>query len=123
MRGGCVFPFLRERASSPGWGSHPVYATRQAELAPERSLQAVTGLTRADVAAGGRLHLDDGGVKAAERITELKPERIVYISCNPSTFAREAAVFSKQGYGMRRLTLIDQFPNTYHIETVALLSR
>jgi len=59
------------------------------------------------------------GVKTAEKIAALKPKRIVYISCNPSTFAREAAVFVKQDYQLRRITLIDQFPNTYHIETVA----
>jgi 23S rRNA (uracil1939-C5)-methyltransferase len=59
------------------------------------------------------------GVKAAQRITELKPARIVYVSCNPTTFAREAFVFLAQGYDLKRLTLIDQFPNTYHIELVA----
>jgi 23S rRNA (uracil1939-C5)-methyltransferase len=60
------------------------------------------------------------GVKTAERIARLKPQRIVYVSCNPSTFAREAAVFSKHDFELRQLTLIDQFPNTYHVETVAL---
>jgi 23S rRNA (uracil1939-C5)-methyltransferase len=60
------------------------------------------------------------GVKVAERITEMKPQRIVYVSCNPSTFAREASVFLANGYDLRRLTLIDQFPNTYHIEMAAL---
>jgi 23S rRNA (uracil1939-C5)-methyltransferase len=59
------------------------------------------------------------GVKTAEGIAQLQPRRIVYISCNPSTFAREAAIFSKHNYGLRRLALVDQFPNTYHIETVA----
>src|SRR5439155_4589916 len=59
------------------------------------------------------------GVKAAARITELKPRRIVYVSCNPTTFAREAAVFLASGYDLKRLTLIDQFPNTYHIELAA----
>lgn len=60
------------------------------------------------------------GVKTAETIVRLKPNRIVYVSCNPSTFAREAAAFTAHNYQLRRLTLIDQFPNTYHIETVAL---
>jgi 23S rRNA (uracil1939-C5)-methyltransferase len=55
-----------------------------------------------------------------ERIAKLKAERIVYVSCNPATFAREAATLAKENYALRRLTLIDQFPNTYHIETVAL---
>jgi 23S rRNA (uracil1939-C5)-methyltransferase len=60
------------------------------------------------------------GVKAAERVTELGCHRIVYVSCNPSTFAREAAVFLACGYDLQRLTLIDQFPNTYHIEMAGL---
>jgi 23S rRNA (uracil1939-C5)-methyltransferase len=63
------------------------------------------------------------GVATAERIADLRPETIVYISCNPTTFAREAAVFVGRGYALRRLTLIDQFPNTYHIETVAGFGR
>ena len=58
------------------------------------------------------------GVKAAGRITELKPGRIVYVSCNPTTFAREASVFLSHGYDLKRLTLLDQFPNTYHIELI-----
>ena len=62
------------------------------------------------------------GVKTAENIAKLKPERIVYVSCNPATFAREAAVFAKQGYLLQRLTLVDQFPNTYHIEIVGLFA-
>jgi 23S rRNA (uracil1939-C5)-methyltransferase len=63
------------------------------------------------------------GAKTAERIAQLKPEKIVYISCNPTTFAPEAGILASQGYELRRLTLIDQFPNTYHIETVALFRR
>src|SRR5262249_22322230 len=54
------------------------------------------------------------GVNAARRISQLKPGRIVYVSCNPTTFAREALVFLGAGYSLKRLTLIDQFPNTYH---------
>jgi len=63
------------------------------------------------------------GPKTAEQIANLRPERIIYISCNPTTFAREAAVFSARGYQLTRLTLIDQFPNTYHIETIASFDR
>jgi 23S rRNA (uracil1939-C5)-methyltransferase len=59
-------------------------------------------------------------VKTAERIARLRPQRIVYISCNPATFAREANILTSHNYMLRRLTLVDQFPNTYHIESVAL---
>jgi 23S rRNA (uracil1939-C5)-methyltransferase len=63
------------------------------------------------------------GVRNAARIAALKARRIVYVSCNPSTFAREAPVFIEAGYRMERLTMVDQFPNTYHIETVAMFRR
>ena len=58
-------------------------------------------------------------VETAYQIARLKPGRIVYVSCNPATFAREAAIFIKEGYELRRVTLVDQFPNTYHIELIA----
>jgi 23S rRNA (uracil1939-C5)-methyltransferase len=60
------------------------------------------------------------GAKTIEQIANLKPERIVYVSCNPSTFAREAGLLSTLNYDLQRLTLVDQFPNTYHLETVGL---
>src|SRR5215467_3613411 len=60
------------------------------------------------------------GVKTVERIIPLGAQRIVYVSCNPTTFAREAEILSKHNYELSRLTLLDQFPNTYHIETVGL---
>jgi len=60
------------------------------------------------------------GTRTAQRITGLKPGRIVYVSCNPTTFAHEASVCLTHGYDLKRLTLIDQFPNTYHIEMVAM---
>jgi 23S rRNA (uracil1939-C5)-methyltransferase len=59
------------------------------------------------------------GVKTAARIAELGARRVVYVSCNPTTFAREAGAFLAKGYALRRVTLIDQFPNTYHIEMAA----
>ena len=59
------------------------------------------------------------GKETAGRIAELHAARVVYVSCNPSTFAREAAEFLSRGYSLERITLIDQFPNTYHIEMAA----
>jgi 23S rRNA (uracil1939-C5)-methyltransferase len=59
------------------------------------------------------------GVRNAGRIAALQARRIVYVSCNPTTFAREAAVLVTQNYDLRTITLIDQFPNTYHIEMIA----
>jgi 23S rRNA (uracil1939-C5)-methyltransferase len=60
------------------------------------------------------------GPTVAERIATMKAPRIVYVSCNPTTFGREAVILVRSGYRLKRVTMVDQFPNTYHIELVAL---
>jgi 23S rRNA (uracil1939-C5)-methyltransferase len=61
--------------------------------------------------------------KITDQIAGLKPKRIVYTSCEPTTFARDLRLFSEKGYHLQRLTLIDMFPQTYHMEVVGLLQR
>lgn len=56
-------------------------------------------------------------------LLRLAPSRIVYISCEPSTLARDAAFLVKGGYEIRRVRPVDMFPHTQHIETVCLLVR
>ena len=51
------------------------------------------------------------------------PRRIVYISCNPVTQARDLEAFAEVGYRLSRLTPVDMFPHTDHVETVATLER
>ena len=51
------------------------------------------------------------------------PSRIVYLSCEPSTLARDAALLQEEGYRVDRLELFDFFPQTYHIENLALFRR
>ncbi len=58
-----------------------------------------------------------------DRVVVLKPKRIVYVSCDPPTFARDAHVFAESGYSLKRLALIDMFPQTYHMEVVGLLKQ
>ena len=48
---------------------------------------------------------------------------MVYISCEPSTHARDIAMLVRGGYRLRRAAVVDMFPQTYHVETVALLER
>ena len=50
------------------------------------------------------------------------PKRIVYVSCNPETLARDLALFTRASYRVRRIQPVDMFPHTNHIETVCLLA-
>jgi 23S rRNA (uracil1939-C5)-methyltransferase len=56
-------------------------------------------------------------------ILALKPNKVVYISCNPATQARDIKLLSEGGYKLTKLQPVDMFPHTYHIENVALLIR
>jgi len=60
---------------------------------------------------------------ALAELLRLGPERLVYISCEPSTHARDLIALVRGGYRVRRAAIVDMFPQTYHIETVALLER
>jgi len=57
--------------------------------------------------------------KTLQKIIDLQADTIVYISCNPSTQARDAAILYQAGYRIDKLSLIDQFPHTGHIEALA----
>ena len=48
-------------------------------------------------------------------------KEVVYISCNPSTFARDVKLFSEKGYVLKKLQAVDMFPQTSHIECVGLI--
>jgi len=61
--------------------------------------------------------------KIVRRIIETAPKRIVYVSCNPTTLAPNAAQLVEAGWVLRRVRPVDMFPQTPHIECVALLER
>jgi 23S rRNA (uracil1939-C5)-methyltransferase len=61
--------------------------------------------------------------EAVAELIRLGVERLVYISCEPSTHARDIVALVRGGYRVRRAALVDMFPQTYHIESVALLER
>ncbi len=61
--------------------------------------------------------------KAVRRIARLEASRIVAVSCNPATLARDLALFAEHGYQVTRVTPVDMFPQTAHVEAVATLVR
>jgi len=61
--------------------------------------------------------------KVISQLVKLSPERIVYVSCNPATQARDAAMLALGGYKLRKVRPVDMFPHTDHIEAVALFTR
>ena len=61
--------------------------------------------------------------KALEKIIAYGVDRLVYISCKPTSLARDLEVLQEKGYRLVKASAVDMFPQTYHCETVALLSR
>ena len=83
------------------------------------------------LAAGG-LHpdvvvLDPPRAGCEERvlaaIAKVKPERVVYVSCNPATLARDLAYMREHGFAIRKVQPCDMFSRTHHVETVVLLTK
>ena len=104
----------------------------------------LNGITNAEFicndAAGAAAELAKKGVKpdvvmvdpprkgcSAELIStiaeDFKPEKVVYVSCDPATLARDIKIFGEKGYELKEYTPVDMFPRTSHEETVVLLSK
>lgn len=61
--------------------------------------------------------------KVVRRVIDCQPKRIVYVSCNPTTLAPNAAQLGEAGWRLRTVRPVDMFPQTHHVECVALLDR
>ncbi|MBQ7890106.1 MAG: 23S rRNA (uracil(1939)-C(5))-methyltransferase RlmD [Erysipelotrichaceae bacterium] len=61
--------------------------------------------------------------KTIESCTGMNPDRIVYVSCDPATCARDCAIFETLNYHVEKVQPVDMFPHTHHVETVVLLQR
>jgi len=85
------------------------------ELTPAADINPYRQKYNAAVLDPPRAGLDK---KSRRTVNALNPERIVYVSCSPPTFARDASDFVKAGYLLDRLTFIDMFPCTQHIELI-----
>ena len=58
-----------------------------------------------------------------QAVAEMAPDRLVYVSCDPATLARDVKLFRENGYQVQRVEAVDLFPRTVHVETVVLMSR
>lgn len=63
------------------------------------------------------------GAGLVETVAKMGPERVVYVSCDPATLARDLKLFAGMGYQPKEITPVDMFPRTAHVESVVLMSR
>jgi 23S rRNA (uracil-5-)-methyltransferase RumA len=61
--------------------------------------------------------------KTLLKIIDLQADRMVYVSCNPATQARDTEILMQHGYVIKKISLVDQFPHTSHIETIVLFEK
>lgn len=58
-----------------------------------------------------------------DAVVSMRPRRVVYVSCDPATLARDCKLFEEQGYKVQKATAVDMFARTVHVETVCLMSK
>ncbi len=92
---------------------HTCYAQSTEKWAERRSAEVRFDTVVADPPRQGL------GKPVRKRLTEMKPPRILYVSCDPVTLARDAAEFAGAGYVLETLVMFDFYPQTSHIETLA----
>ena len=63
------------------------------------------------------------GKVVVRQLLRLRPHRLTIVACDPATLARDLSALVGNGYSLERLTLVDLFPQTYHLETIAQLRR
>ena len=96
--------------------------------------QAIDGLRKSAVIGAGISSRFDSVIlnpprdgitekRVMDFLLETKPARIVYISCNPTTLARDIRVLCQDNYSLVLVQPVDMFPQTYHVESIALLER
>jgi 23S rRNA (uracil1939-C5)-methyltransferase len=108
----------RENATLNGVGNAEFIVGEAEKVIPEMYQQGI----RADVVVVDppRKGCDEVLLKT---LVEMQPERIVYVSCNPSTLARDLNYLDNKGYKAVEVQPVDMFPHTAHVETIVLITR
>jgi 23S rRNA (uracil1939-C5)-methyltransferase len=111
---GSAYRDLQHNASQAGLEIRSVHGSSEAFLA---LAQETPDVVLADPPRAGL------GKKAAAELLRLRPRSVVIVSCDPSTLARDAAMLVSGGYRIEGVSMVDLFPQTYHIETILRLGR
>ena len=131
--GNFTLPLATRAASVVGVEGVPALVEKGRENAQQNGLHNVTffhenleeDVTRQPWAKHGfdKVLLDParaGAASVMQHIIKLQPGRIVYVSCNPATLARDSEALFRAGYQIQRLAMLDMFPHTGHLESMVL---
>ncbi|HDS2558542.1 TPA: 23S rRNA (uracil(1939)-C(5))-methyltransferase RlmD [Klebsiella aerogenes] len=134
--GNFTLPLAKASASVVGVEGVPALVAKGRENAALNELQNVTffhenleeDVTRQAWAKHGfdKILLDParaGAPGVMAHIIKLAPRRVVYVSCNPATLARDSEALLQVGYRIQRLAMLDMFPHTGHLESIVLFER
>lgn len=134
--GNFTLPLAKAAASVVGVEGVPALVAKGRENAALNGLQKVTffhenleeDVTRQAWAKHGfdKILLDParaGAPGVMAHIIKLAPRRVVYVSCNPATLARDSEALLQAGYRIQRLAMLDMFPHTGHLESIVLFER
>lgn len=123
----------KQNAELNGITNAQFFVGKAEEVLPEfyDAAEGMTGMSGVESSAGMR-HPDVIVVdpprkgcdeKCLETMLRMQPDRIVYVSCDSATLARDLKTLCAGGYELRRVRAVDQFPQTVHVESVVLLSQ
>lgn len=111
----------KENAKLNGITNAEFFVGAAEDVVPSKYLES-NGALRSDVVVldPPRKGCDE---KLLQTVIQMEPKRIVYVSCDPATLARDLKYFGENGYALKRIRPCDMFGHSYHVETVVLMSR